>query len=441
MQTYEQFCKQAEKVYTDLQEQSVTGMKKVQSYSEFIKTSGQASAGEYFSRREEEPYAAIEREYEDAARERGWDKAKSYMRYKYGPSSEWAKTPEGEKWYGSSRSDSRVTRDMPAGIRWLPRATLFWGSEDLKNEEGVGPTQPWQNPDDFRGFSGLPKHTPEELEQLNKEIEDHRIRSNIEKDWYSVFPNKLVDMSDEDYEAFLDKMDAKWGPDWYARMTGNPELSLRSTPSSSSGNAPEPQVPPKAQAPIAAPVENTAPVAQPQQQPQSAPQKQQVVVKQQPAPVKTNQAPQKQAPQRQQAAPAPAPASNAPTKVDVKAGSNGSTTPPSTTPPPTTDEGLPWYNGIANWAKDNPELASGSAAALSAVPLYLLGRGFGKKRDRMLGLLTALLGGGAVYYGMKNWGTPWVAGHTQKPAATPAPEAQKGSNTVMPTNSYGFNPH
>ena len=408
MQTYEEFIKTAahgnqNELIQSKQEQLAVGMKKVQSYSEFIKTSGQSSAGEYFARRAEEPYKEIKREYNAIKAERGYDDAESYLRWKYGPKSDWAKTPEGKRWYTS---------------KWTEWDEDPWGHDDRA----------------VKGLQGLEKYTPEQEKQLDKEIEEHRIRSNIEKDWYSIFPNKLVDMSEEDYEAFLDKMDAKWGPDWYARMTGNPELSLRSTPSSNSGNAPEPQMPPKAQVSIAAPVKNTASVAQPQQQPQSAPQKQQVAASPQPAPVKTNQAPQKQAPQRQQAAPAPAP--NAPTKVDTKAGGNGSTT-----PPPATAKGLPWYKGIANWAKDNPELASGSAAALSAVPLYLLGRGFGKKRDRMLGLLTALLGGGAVYYGMKNWGTPWVAGHAQKPAVTPAPEAQKGSNGVMPTNSYGFNPH
>ena len=104
------------------------------------------------------------------------------------------------------------------------------------------------------------------------------------------------------------------------------------------------------------------------------------------------------------------------------------------------DEQAPWYTGIQDWIKENPNLAAGGTALLAAAPLYLLGRGFGRKRDRLLGLLTAIAGGGAAFYGMKNWGVPWLAGLGQE-AATTAPESPKGSNTVMPTNTYGFNPH
>lgn len=100
-----------------------------------------------------------------------------------------------------------------------------------------------------------------------------------------------------------------------------------------------------------------------------------------------------------------------------------------------------WYNDVQNWMKENPNLTAGGAAALSAVPLYLLGRGFGKKRDRMLGLLTALLGGGAVFYGMQNWGVPWLTGLGQKD--TPATTEPKGgpsgtnNNTVTPPATVG----
>ena len=104
------------------------------------------------------------------------------------------------------------------------------------------------------------------------------------------------------------------------------------------------------------------------------------------------------------------------------------------------DEQAPWYTGIQDWIKENPNLAAGGTALLAAAPLYLLGRGFGKKRDRLLGLLTAVAGGGAAFYGMKNWGVPWLAGLGQATATT-APAPSKGSNTVMPTNTYGFNPH
>ena len=94
-----------------------------------------------------------------------------------------------------------------------------------------------------------------------------------------------------------------------------------------------------------------------------------------------------------------------------------------------------WYNDVQNWMKENPEITAGGAAALTSIPLYLLGRGFGKKRDRMLGLLTALVGGGAAYYGMKNWGVPWLAGLGQSNSGTNTTVTQNAGKTVAPPRS------
>ena len=96
------------------------------------------------------------------------------------------------------------------------------------------------------------------------------------------------------------------------------------------------------------------------------------------------------------------------------------------------DEQAPWYTGIQDWIKENPNLAAGGTALLAAAPLYLLGRGFGKKRDRLLGLLTAVAGGGAAYYGMKNWGVPWLAGLGQEAASNTSEQKSTGKTVAPP---------
>lgn len=65
-----------------------------------------------------------------------------------------------------------------------------------------------------------------------------------------------------------------------------------------------------------------------------------------------------------------------------------------------------WYSGIYNWMQNNPNLSAGMGALLSGGLLYGLGAGTGKKRNHALGLILALLGGGATYYGMNRWLTP-----------------------------------
>lgn len=94
-----------------------------------------------------------------------------------------------------------------------------------------------------------------------------------------------------------------------------------------------------------------------------------------------------------------------------------------------------WYNDVQNWAKENPNLAAGGTAALAAIPLYLLGRGFGKKRDRTFGLITALLGGGAAFYGMKNYGLPWLTSLGQAPVAPKTQPAPSTTNQHLPTTT------
>ena len=85
------------------------------------------------------------------------------------------------------------------------------------------------------------------------------------------------------------------------------------------------------------------------------------------------------------------------------------------------DKQAEWYSGIQKWVTENPNLAAGGTALLAAAPLYLLGRGFGKKRDRLFGLLAGILGGGAAYYGMKNYGLPYLSSlGTKKAPAVPA---------------------
>lgn len=85
------------------------------------------------------------------------------------------------------------------------------------------------------------------------------------------------------------------------------------------------------------------------------------------------------------------------------------------------DKQAEWYSGIQQWITENPNLATGGAAALTGGLAYLLGAGSGKKRNRLLGLLAGILGGGAAYYGMKNYGLPYLSSlGTQKAPAVPA---------------------
>lgn len=84
------------------------------------------------------------------------------------------------------------------------------------------------------------------------------------------------------------------------------------------------------------------------------------------------------------------------------------------------DKQAEWYSGIQKWVTENPNLATGGAAALTGGLAYLLGAGSGRKRNRLLGLLAGILGGGAAYYGMKNYGLPYFSSlGTQKAPAVP----------------------
>lgn len=68
-----------------------------------------------------------------------------------------------------------------------------------------------------------------------------------------------------------------------------------------------------------------------------------------------------------------------------------------------------WYSGLYNWMQQNPNMSAGMGALLSGALMYGLGAGNGRRRNHALGLILALLGGGATWYGMQNWLSPQVA--------------------------------
>lgn len=86
----------------------------------------------------------------------------------------------------------------------------------------------------------------------------------------------------------------------------------------------------------------------------------------------------------------------------------------------------PWYtkawDATSNWMKENPHLTAGAGALLTAGAIYPVARGWGRDRNRALGILAALAGGGLAYWGINKWLTPYKAATNTTPApATTAP--------------------